>query len=485
MADEVEIKLDLAPDAADALECAGLLPGDPRIVPLHAIYFDTPDHGLSAADCSLRIRTAGGIRIQTVKAGSGGSVGLFARSEWEREVASDVPVLDGATPVAALLGDKVGDLAPVFEVRVERRIWDVGGPDAEIEVVLDRGEVRAADRRTPLCELELERKTGEPAALFALARRIAGAVPVRIGVISKAGRGYALSGPAPRAFKADRIALDADMTAAAAFRAIAGACLRQFRLNEPLLCAQDGVEPLHQARVALRRLRSAFAIHKPVLADPQSVRLREELRWFASLFGDARDLDVLLGRIAPGPLHDRLAAARADAYATLCATLDRERSRALLFDLVEWLAIGEWLAEPGAAAQRDRPVGAAAADMLDRFRRKVKKRGRGLAGLDDAARHEVRKDAKKLRYAAEFFAALYHGTKDRRRHKAFVAALADVQEQLGALNDLAAAPQLLDRLGLAGEPAVAALVDDDSRGRLLDDAAEAYDRFVAAKRFWH
>ncbi len=81
----------------------------------------------------------------------------------------------------------------------------------------------------------------------------------------------------------------------------------------------------------------------------------------------------------------------------------------------------------------------------------MKKHGRDLANADDGVRHELRKDAKKLRYAAEFFASLFERKGEKRRYKRFVKALQSVQDQLGSLNDLATAPAVLEKLGMAND----------------------------------
>ena len=107
-----------------------------------------------------------------------------------------------------------------------------------------------------------------------------------------------------------------------------------------------------------------------------------------------------------------------------------------------------------------------------------------MAEVDDQARHKVRRDAKKLRYAADFFASLFEGKHARRRHTRFVVTLEALQDQLGALNDLATAPHLLSRLGLMDERDATTLFDPDSKQALLDTAEEAYHAFVDAKRFW-
>ncbi len=483
MADEIELKLELTRDAADRFEASNLLPGDPAKARQASIYFDTPDRDLQAAGLSLRIRRSGKKRIQTVKADGASAAGLFARSEWEQPVADDTPLLDYSTPIHALLGDVADAIAPAFDVKVERRSWDVAEGDALIELVLDRGEAMAGERRAPICEIELELKSGDAGALFALARRIDAVVPVHIGVLTKAERGYGLAGPAATLVKAEPLALSGDMTAAQAFRQIVGSCVRQFRLNETLLLANRQPGALHQARVALRRLRSALSLFKPMIGD-EGAALNTELRWLAGVLGEARDLDVLLGRTTPGALHDRIAASREAAYDAASQTLSSPRARTLLLDLVEWTAVSDWSGSRGGEADGDQPARGFAVAALDRFRRKVKRKGRDLADLDDEARHEARKDIKKLRYATEFFASLFDRKAEKRRYKRFIAALEELQDRLGLLNDLATAPDLLDRLGITDKDDVAALLTKGKRKQLIEAAADAYDDLIDTKRFW-
>ncbi|HUD28246.1 MAG TPA: CHAD domain-containing protein [Novosphingobium sp.] len=476
---EVELKLELTPEGTDAVEGSGLFAGSARTVRQHSVYFDTPGHDLARAGLSLRIRRDGERRVQTVKAG-GAAAGMFIRPEWEREVADDVPIIDHTTPILSLLGDKADAIAPVFVVENERRIWNEGG----IEVALDRGRIVAGDRETVLHEVELERKGGNPVALFALARRIDGVALVHLGVLAKAERGYRLLGPAASRVKAEPVALDRTMTAAAAFQAIAYACLRHFRLNVPLVIDHRDAGALHQVRVALRRLRSALAIHRDMLTDGRAEAFNDALRWLAGELGKARDIDVLIERADDGPLQARLHAARDAAYDNALAALGSDQARLLMLDLVEWIAIGEWTSRDADADIRDMPARDFADGALARFRRKVKKGGRNLEKLDDEDRHTVRKAAKKLRYATEFFAGLYDRKRERRRHKRFVSALETLQDRLGVLNDHAGTPDLLRELGLSGDPQAAAFLGKGPDKGLLEAAAEDYDALVDAKRFW-
>lgn len=479
MAEEIELKLELTPEGADALEAAGLFSGDPEIVPQYAIYFDTPQHDLASLGLSLRVRRNGETRVQTIKVDGAAAAGLFVRAEWERDVEDDTPVLDDTTPIPALIGDKAAALAPLFTVENERRLWNGDG----IEIALDRGRVVAGENGAPVHEVELEQKGGDPAALFALARRIDAVAPVHLGVLSKAARGYRLIGPAVAAVKAGSVTLTDKMTAAEAFQEIVRSCLRHVRLNVPLVLEQQDASALHQARVALRRLRSALSIHKAML-DGRAEALNDELRWLAGELGKARDLDVLIERAGKGALRKRLLSARGDAYQNAIAALQSDRARALMIDLAEWIAIGDWRSRRETKSIRKLPAREFATGALDRFRRKVKKGGRDLEDLDDEARHEVRKAAKKLRYATDFYTDLFARKRERRRHKRFTAALEELQDQLGALNDLATAPHVLARLGLADDPQAAALLEAQDKADLLEAAADAHDALVDAKRFW-
>lgn len=483
-AQEVELKLEPTPEAAERLIGSDLLPTGSAVARLRSIYFDTPGQDLHKAGFTLRIRESEGRRIQTVKAADSGATGLFARPEWEQPVEDDRPVLDVTTPLKALLGNNYEYLGPAFEVVVERRTWMVSWQDAAIELVLDRGEVVAGDRRTPLCEIELELKHGSTAALFSFARRIDAVVPLRLGVLNKAERGYRLLGPAARAVKAEPVALTADVSAMAAFHRIAGACLRQFRLNEALIDPRDG-EAVHQARVALRRLRSAFTIHKAIASDGQFDRLRGELRWLAAELGTARELDVLIARCEAGDTRDRLEQARQQAYRDAMTVLASPRARALMLDLSEWLARGDWLTQPAATEAREQRARSFAVSALDRFRKKVRKRGHDLADLGDATRHELRKDAKKLRYAAEFFAPLFQARRQMRRYGRFLETLEKLQDELGLLNDAVSTPGLLARSGLDGDPGAAFLITTaEEKVAMIEAAAEAHDAFSDTKRFW-
>ncbi|WP_165357458.1 CHAD domain-containing protein [Sphingosinicella sp. CPCC 101087] len=465
MPNEVELKFDLDPGDVTLVRAAPVLASSACDTRNHeTVYFDTAGRALRRAGYSLRVRRTGDRFVQTVKHKSGGAVGLFVRREWESEVPALAPALDALKGSAAkriLTAVGADPLLPVVRTEVSRTRWMVDHRESRIEVVLDVGRVRGGDAEAPICELELELVHGKPRSLFRLAEEVGAAVPLRLGVLSKGERGYALAeGRLGAAAKAEPVALGHDMERRAAFQAIAYACLRHFRVNEiVLLSGGRDSEALHQARVALRRLRSAFALFRPALAGKDFRHLRAELAWLAAQFGEARDLDVLIA--GSEEVGAELRRRRLQAYERVEAALHSPRVRSLLLDLALWIEAGTWRFRDGAGD----PLGPFASNRLDRLWEKVQHRGSSIAALDPDSRHKLRIDVKKLRYSAEFLADVHAGKSHRARRDRFLAAIESLQDRLGHINDA--------RLALRS----------DSADSLLA-AQRAFDRATVAAGYW-
>ena len=115
------------------------------------------------------------------------------------------------------------------------------------------------------------------------------------GTVIRLEPAFALAdGKALEPTKADPVRVGRGMSIAQGFEIIVSSCLRHFQLNEPTVVKARNVEALHQARVAIRRLRSALALFRPIVADQEFDRVQRELRWLVAEFGDARNLDVYL-----------------------------------------------------------------------------------------------------------------------------------------------------------------------------------------------
>ena len=119
--------------------------------------------------------------------------------------------------------------------------------------------------------------------------------------------------------------------------------------------------------------------------------------------------------------------------------------------------------------------------LLEDRRKRFKRQGAGLASLSDPRRHKARIEAKKLRYGGEFFASLYPKKKARKRHKDFLKTMEELQDYLGALNDMVVGPQVVAENGIAEQlPAPG----KHERQRLLDRAEDAYDALIDKEPFW-
>ncbi|MGE5515741.1 MAG: CHAD domain-containing protein [Bacteroidota bacterium] len=466
---EIELKLAISPQALARLKRLPVLRahrcGRAKASTLRSIYYDTPDHRLAAAGITVRLRHGDGGTVQTVKTAGNRASGLFSRREWECAIAGPAlnPVQLRATGLDLLTDAAVlAALTPVFTTEIRRTVHDLADEDWRVEVAIDVGEVRAGQDTQPICEVELELKAGRPPALFGLARAIAAAVPVRPLALSKSDRGYDLAaGRGPAAVKARAVVLDGGDSLAEAFRAIARNCLHHLLANQQALLDNGDGEAVHQMRVALRRLRSALKIFRPLVAGPQLQPLRDEIRWLLAQLGPARDSEVFLAEIiAPvvrrhpdqaglTALYEVWRQQCADDLAAARAAAGDRRFALLLLDLGAWVEAGDWSANE-AGRQRLAPF---ARRVLKRLARKLRKAGgKSLRPLSPPALHQVRIRGKQLRYAAEFFAPLEGKTATREA----LARLARLQDCLGQINDIAVAVPRLAGCHHLGETAWAA-----------------------------
>ncbi|MDR3527078.1 MAG: CHAD domain-containing protein [Rhizomicrobium sp.] len=505
MAHEIEIKLRASSKALKAVAkldwLMALAQAPPKRKKLRSVYFDTSARALQQRGLTLRVRHSGRNRLQTVKANS---AGVFARHEWECDIKGDKPDLTALPQAARKRLGKLERLRPVFETAVTRTTITLLYDGTAIELALDAGVIKARRRSEPISEIELEWKDGDPAGLAALAERLAADIAVSFECRAKSERGYGLaSGTRSRAVHAQDIELNGDMTVAEAYRAIAMECLRHLSSNESAVLAGDA-EGVHQMRVGLRRLRAAMSLMREMLSDSQSQAIRTELKWLTEQLGPARDIDVFvrdslapLAKAARGMtvLKKDMERQRDEAFTRARMAVADERYRRLVLAVALWLANGNWGSSEDLlqSAHRERPIRSFANETLTTRTRKVLKKTRKLQSLQPRARHRLRIAAKKLRYAAEFFAMLYDGKKAKARQQKMSANLEALQEALGRLNDFAVHQKMAGKVIAApteGSPKEAygfGIVTghelSESEG-FLAAARKAGARLKAKKPFW-
>lgn len=502
VAREVEVKFLARPEQLKAIASSPLFAGTRwRGQRLRSVYYDTADGDLRENRVALRLRQQGRIRLLAAKwAGHHGDG--FDRGEVEVRTRADEPRVEELGSAAGdalqhLIGDK--PLVPQLETVVHRRTALLSRGGSLVEVALDRGEIEAGERRVPICEVEIELKDGSPETVFDVAREVLRVAPMRLGSLSKAQRGFlALSGEEPGPVKAAAIVLPETASVSDAIAAVIDSTLAQFVANWPSLEAADCAEAIHQMRVALRRLRAGLGLFRSMLRTDCFDSSRDEAKALAATLGAARDWDVFDEHVRSGPLaqfpsdlglRELLAAVaerRSQAYVAardLVAAADTTR---FVLDLRSLSATRGWSSGAG-EAWAEQPAIDFAVAALNRLHKKAVKRGRGLSRLDHAEKHELRIALKKLRYTADFFESLFGRSQLKKR---FRRDIADLQESLGAYNDMATSRRLLDELD-AAHPGLARasglVLGWSARGMVAaeEDLARQWHAFRDLDRFWH
>ncbi len=355
--------------------------------------------------------------------------------------------------------------------RFEGRRWVLGAGVAWIE-----GRLLTSTRGRRIARLLVE----EPALAAALAMDL----PLLPATAPLAEEALAQAESRLPRVPAGAPELRADATAEAALAA-ATRHLLAILLAESARVSPDDLRGVHQSRVALRRLRSLVRMFRP--AEPDWAAWNRRLGEMARAFGAARDWDVFTRGIAAGTLAalggdvrlKRLVRAaeteRRAAYAGLAAELAGPGFRAVIFEGLRLAAL------PPAG---ETPLAPLAARLLRKRWKRLKQAGAVIEDLPAEALHEMRLDAKRLRYAAEPFAALWPGKRGRR----FLRRLSALQDALGLANDAEVAKALAARLAGRGAGGFAiGTVTGFAAGRAEGSrmaAIAAWRELARTPRFW-
>ena len=505
MSKEIELKLSLSSAQAQRLQAHPLLASQkPEKFRLYNTYYDTPDFDLRKRGIALRLRRKGwAVWLMTVKGGDSGAGGLAERTEWE--VPTQPGVFDFSIvsdeALREFLNAQMERLKPVFSTDFSRSAWRIARNNCQVELVLDRGHVDVKSplgtmpRKIPLCEIEIELIEGSSTdVLFDLAIELASDLHLHPEILSKAERGYVLADSSlSLPVKACVSPLILEMSPVEAFRLIALSCILQLQRNEAGAIAGLDPEYVHQARVSIRRLRSAFKLFSPVLpkrfVDVYSPRWRN----LAAQLGGARDWDVFLNEtLAPleeaFPGDPDLAVLRSRGETkkgkaqenAVNALTQREYSQLLLAFSAALLRVDGPTINSGQAKEETSLLSFAQL-RLKKLARIAKCLTVDHACLNAERRHELRIDFKKLRYALDFFSPLFPA----KRVVSYQSSLTSIQDLLGTLNDQVTASALIKELHPKGQPAPLTQGWIAGRNRLLLDALSSELRaFMVVKKPW-
>lgn len=508
---DLQLLLDLPRDAVAAFKQAELLTGAaprrPVTRKLRQVFWDTADHRLGRAGLAIGMQTAGQRRSQIVRniklAPTGGRI-LHQQDHPLQGDALDLTrlaLLPGGDPelVTRIAAEM---LIPVFAIDLTRTSWSALWGETELTVALEIGTVESAAGRLEFCQVTLAPTTGPAQGLYDFAQRLHRAVPVQLAGHDAVQLGYRrIAGadwwPEQRNGTA---ALDAGMTVREGILAIGHAATAAVRAQIHGLASHAEPEQIHEARVALRRLRSALSVFGDALPTFSRKALGRDLGALASSLGHARELDVFLAETLE-PLIQASGEETVLRGLRLTASVLRENAAeaarraagtpdfaAVSCRLGAWFDAGLWPEPPNAEATAllDQPFADFAGALLRKHHRKLLAAGAALKDPKPVELHALRIQAKRLRYTAEFVRGLYAPRAVRR----YVTALKAIQDILGTLNDAVVARNLLPQLTKAdpsGAPRAAGLVAGWTAAEVTSARrrfAEAWEAFAATKRFW-
>lgn len=315
-----------------------------------------------------------------------------------------------------------------------------------------------------------------------------------------------------RAQKAPPSLLPPGINVSDAFRLTIVQCRWHVAANAAIFVEGRDAEAIHQLRVGLRRLRVALISFGGEFRTPQFEAVRLRAKDLAQLLAPARDLDVFVSELlepvanangsqeAFAVLRRRADEARKRAFGDAFAVVSGPRLRMFMRDVSDISDGRGWPFPPHqgpatltSARAYEVPARVIAERILSHRYKQACKRARHLARLSSAERHSLRIELKKLRYAAEFYVPFF----DPGHAKKFLFRLARMQDVLGAVNDVAVAKHILEKLIAFAEPE-----DDISENEVSfaagliygwhleraahtwREAVERWKKFARTRTFW-
>lgn len=474
-------------------------------IQLRALYFDTPGRALVRARVALRLRLEGNQWVQTLKMPGEHSLSRIEINHARADSTLDLSLYAG-TPAAEVLATLSEPLQVCYETDVRRQLRDIRASGGTVELAFDRGWLRAGALQLPISELEFELKRGALSSVFDIGRQWQQKFGLLLDFRSKAERGDLLAQLAQaldtlalgassdsvvehqlatqRAqriaeFWAPRGAASISLTEtvqrrdpAQVLAAVTSECMEHIVRNAAILCEVDtaGIcrastpEHVHQLRVGIRRLRSAWSFFDGITELPP-LEHRQKISQYFSQLGGARDEDVLHETVLPalyqaGMPHVMLPRSNdADTSTLIVASKDFQ---AWLLDMLAQCTIplsqpartdsapafttddtNATFSFPRAVQQPEEPaLKPVLIAKLKKWHRQIIRSGLKFQSLEIEQQHALRKKAKRLRYALQFCESLLPEASLQRYRKQ----LASVQDILGEMNDLYVATPLFETL---------------------------------------
>lgn len=260
-------------------------------------YYDTEHLKLREMNIGFRVRTIDSEYIQSVKSAGRMVGGLFQRNESETLIPSpNFDLSKVEDPYLQILLEEAeeedGALKPLFKTDFERQFVSMDYEGAEIEIALDCGEIGHRGMKLPICEVELELKSGDPKALFDLSQALIEQFELVISAESKAELGYRLSGHERPELTAgpqlNVVPLTATSGAESSFETIAHQGFDHWQRYIKRFKYKPSVEQVLQLDRALRYMHHLYAVFAPVIPRHSLSEVRADWREITTNFGQIK-----------------------------------------------------------------------------------------------------------------------------------------------------------------------------------------------------
>jgi len=494
--DSITLEFDLSLEDASRLGRLGALKqsgtrGRARNQAHEIIWLDTA-HGDLAWKNRVLALVGGGYHLEYLGPAA-------AAGQWRDFLpAQPSPGLAEGSDAEALTGELPAPVVPMAGFRGQLRRQSVGEDGGKMMLSLLHGSLRGVAQEFPCARLGLQ---GPRHSVLGLIGGLAQEICLTVPRASMAAQALAaVRAQVPAARRLGTPALCAEMTLDEAMVASIGWLTDVINHWSALVPSAATPEPVHQMRVALRRMRSLLMVWRRAPGGEVLAPYVPGLRELAAKLGAVRDWDVFLSGIGASAgaafagdarvsaMLVAAARARTKAHKELCVVLESPQTARQILELTlvchatPWRGLAHHDEGRAALAAPARDFGAKA---LTRLSRPIFSINHALDRLEPDELHDVRKRAKVLRYACDVFAPFFAPKATRK----FLQRLADLQEVLGAVNDHHVAcvlseqlPGSADRQYAAG---VIAGVGVRAAQKARTESAQAFTKLRNESRFWH
>ena len=444
---EIEFKFQVPLKKRKALQKA-LTQLKAESIQLAAQYFDTTEHTLAQHQIAIRRRQENELWKQTFK--SADTAKASSRFELEFDISppeTTVLELNDYKAYPAIykklkhaLGHPLAPLELLFETDVQRLRVLQSFEKSCIELALDIGKIFNAQNSIDIFEIEFELKSGSIENLIAFMQPWIQKYLLTLDTHSKSDYGLQIVRQ-QSLFPAQNqaaLVLNKSLNQNEALQRMVANCLQHLLPNASAIARQQyGSEHVHQARVAIRRLRTAL---KSFAAWSEAIQphWKAELTAIFQALGGTRDIDALNEDLLPQLIEagyplDHLAPSSA-ANPDISALFQQPETIRLWLELILF-------AEQQLDSATKAKLKKHALKVIHKLHAKICAHATHFSQLEDTEKHRIRKQVKQLRYSIEFVAALL----DEKTLKIYLKQLKAVQESLGHYNDLVVAEALFQQ----------------------------------------